>query len=83
MAQTYDGHIPRQALVDFCKSKVSVISAEFDREQTLLGKGDTLSDEQYETLMLSCSALAGGVSAFREITEWARKHVEEQRRASL
>lgn len=79
----YKGSITRQVLVDFCVSKASVMTAELDREQTLLEKGEALSDEQYETLMLSSSALAGGISAFREITEWARKKVEAERNGSL
>jgi hypothetical protein len=71
----YRGFVPRQSLVDFCQDLAKKANTERDREQDLLSNGK-LSDDQYETLMLSCSALAGEVSALRAVTEWARNQVE-------
>jgi hypothetical protein len=70
----YRGMISRQSLVDFCQELAKKANTERDREQDLLEKN--VSDDQYETLMLSCSALAGEISALRAVTEWARNQVE-------
>jgi hypothetical protein len=75
----YRGTVARQELVDFCQDLAKKANTERDREQELLLNGK-ISDEQYETLMLSCSSLAGEVSALRAVTEWARQRVEEHGR---
>jgi hypothetical protein len=74
---SYTGLIGRQGLVDFCQTLAKKARDELDREQTLLAeKGKTMSDEQFETLTLSCSSLIGEITALRAVTEWARKQVE-------
>jgi hypothetical protein len=73
----YRGMVARQDLVDFCQGMATKASAELDREQTLLATKKDMSDDQYETLMLSCSSLVGEITALRTVTEWAKKEVEK------
>ena len=74
----YPGTVPRQELVDYCKKLADVAVTELDREQTFLEKNKHISDDQYETILLSCSALSGEIAALRAVTEWARKWVEQR-----
>lgn len=80
MALTYDGEIERQKLVDFCKGLADKQSKELLREQDILDKNEkTMSDDQYETLVLSQATLMGWIQALRAVTEWAREQVEAAR----
>lgn len=73
--QRWPGLIPRQDLVLYCVTRVEMLKAELLREQNILAdKEKTMTDEQYETLMLSSTSLMGHIMAFREITEWAREN---------
>lgn len=74
----YPGSITRQELVNFLKDHDQVISKEIVREQDLLDKHEkTMTDAQYETLMLSISSLIGKKSMLRTLSDWAQNKVEE------
>ena len=75
--RSYQGVVSRQSLNDFCVERANTAKKEFDRQQKLLADDSKLSDEQYETLMLSCASLSGAISAFRAVTEFARIQHEE------
>jgi hypothetical protein len=76
----YKGDIPRQGLVDFCVELSNKQSRELLREQEILDKNEkTMSDDQYETLVISQATLMGWIQALRTVTEWARENVEKQK----
>ena len=71
----WPGLLVRQDLVVYCVARAEILSAELKREQKILAeKEDTMSDEQYETLTISTTALMAQIRVFREITEYAREN---------
>lgn len=71
----YDGLLTRQSLIDFCQEKANVWTAELGRESEILVRDKkTMSDDQYETLMLSTTSLAGHILALRMVCEWAKEN---------
>ena len=78
----YDGLISRQELVDHCVELANKQRQELLREQEILDKNEkTMSDDQYETLVLSQATIMGSINALRSVTEWARGRVETARAA--
>lgn len=79
----YRGQIDRQELVDYCVSLANKQRQELLREQDILDKNEkTMSDDQYETLVISQATLMGSINALRAVTEWARQRVEAAGQAS-
>lgn len=74
----FPGLLTRQELVDYAKGKADKLLVELVREQTILeNESKTMSDSQFETLSFSTQNIIGMISAYRDITEWARDHVLE------